>query len=126
MNRTHFESASVSPEPNELGTSKMPTLTPEQLVGDFENERDAENKKCVRAQGGVFISAYNPRHTMAVDEERRHEAREHMRKWAATWWEAHGYRMIIVNEATDAIAVDPLPRAGEQKNAGDSLRSPQI
>ena len=119
----HVESASVSPEPNELGTSKMPTLTPEQLVGAFENERDAEYEA---QKGGVFISAYNPRHTMAVDKERRHEAREHMRKWAAKWWEAHGYRMIIVDEATDAIAVDPLPRAGEQKNAGDSLRSPKI
>ena len=66
----------------------------------------------LRDAAGHYISAWDPRMTMRIDEEERRNVRVKLMAWAVRWWEARGHKIECVQDDsdTDAFSIFEVPQ----------------
>lgn len=80
----------------------------EELQTRYESERDAEASRWWKENHKPHISAWNPRMTLAFEQEdiRRRDA--HLKRWTKDWFESRGYQITFLTEPKDAFEVEAL------------------
>jgi hypothetical protein len=77
------------------------------LVVLYENARDLEADRFLRDETPVYISAWNPRMTMRLSDDRNNRMNAHLKTWTSAWWEQRGYKAIFDTESA-GFNVEPI------------------
>jgi hypothetical protein len=64
------------------------------LLIQFEKERDAEYRRLTVTVPRVKISRYTPRLTDRRDQDRRNKIMMILKQWVTQWWDERGFDLI--------------------------------